>query len=189
MKYRDRFVYIKRIEVDFFGTAGYAYIAVDIDRKHDESKLYLHKNYDNDELTSQEINDALMGKGRFVLASAEPIEPVDVLPLYYKRQTIEQVFDISKNNADLLPLRVHGIDTFRGHLLLSFITTVMYTLVNQLLKNSDFCAIGAFRILRNLKCKVFDESIIPQEPDKKMNLIAKHVKLDYPTALPPTAVW
>ena len=31
----------------------------------------------------------------------------------------------------------------------------------------------------------FDESIIPQEPNKKMNLIAKHVNLDYPTALLP----
>ena len=189
VKYRERFLYVKRIEVDFFGTGGYAYIAVDIDRKHDEIKSYMNKNYDNDELTPDDMDKALLNKGRFVLVSATPVEPCDILPLYYQRQIIEQVFDISKNNADLLPLRVHGIDTFRGHLLLSFITTVMYTLVNQLLKNSDFCAIGAFRVLRNMKCKVFDESIIPQEPNKKMNLIAKHVKLDYPTALQPIAVW
>jgi hypothetical protein len=189
VKYRDRFVYIKRVGVDFFGTPGFAYIAVDIDRKHDESKNYLHKNYDNDELTSQEMNDALMSKGRFVLVAAEPIEPIDILPLYYQRQTIEQTFDISKNNADLLPLRVHGINTFRGHLLLSFMATVAYILVNQVLESSDWCAAGAYRILRNQKCKVFDDSIIPQEATKKMNFIAKHVGIEFPTAIQHKAVW
>ena len=189
VKYRERFLYIKRVAVDFFGTEGYAYIAVDIDRKHDEAKNYMNRNHDNKELTTDEMNKAIQSKGRFVLVSATLIEPCEILPLYYQRQIIEQVFDISKNNADLLPLRVHGIDTFRGHLLLSFIATVMYTLVNQQLKDSDFCAIGAFRLLRNLKCKVFDESIIPQEPNKNMNKIAKHIKLDYPIALLPAAVW
>ena len=189
VKYRERFLYIKRVAIDFFGTEGYAYIAVDIDRKHDETKSYMNRNHDNKELTADEMNKAIQSKGRFVLVSATLTEPCEILPLYYQRQIIEQVFDISKNNADLLPLRVHGIDTFRGHLLLSFIATVMYTLVNQLLKDSDFCAIGAFRILRNMKCKVFEESIIPQEPNKNMNKIAKHVKLDYPIALQPFAVW
>jgi len=189
VKYRDRFVYIKRVEVDFFGTHGHAYIAVDIDRKHDESKSYLHKNYDNDELSSQDMNDALMSKGIFVLVSAEPIEPCDILPLYYQRQTIEQVFDVSKNNADLLPLRVHGVNTFRGHLLVSFMTTVAYILVNQILAGSDWCAAGAYRILKNQKCKVFDDSIIPQEATKKMNLIAKHAGIQFPTTLQHRAVW
>ena len=50
VKYRERFLYVKRIEVDFCGTGGYACIAVDIDRKHDEIKSYMNKNYDNDEL-------------------------------------------------------------------------------------------------------------------------------------------
>jgi len=64
VKYRDRFLYIKRVTVDFFGTEGYAYIAVDIDRKHDEIKSYMNKNYDNDELTAEEMNTALQNKGR-----------------------------------------------------------------------------------------------------------------------------
>ena len=189
VKYRDRFVYIKRVVVDFFGVEGYAYVAIDIDRRHDETKSYMHKNFESDDLTPDEMNVALQNKGRFLLVSATKVEPCDILPLYYQRQAIEQVFDIGKNNADLLPLRVHGIDTFRGHLLLSFITTVVYTLVNQALENSDVCASGAFRILRNLKCKIFDNSIIPQEPTKKMNLIAKHVKLDFPASLPLKSVW
>jgi transposase len=41
VKYRDRFIYIKRVEIDFFGKIGYAFIAKDIDRKHDEVKKYI----------------------------------------------------------------------------------------------------------------------------------------------------
>lgn len=55
----------------------------------------------------------------------EEIDTKEVLPLYYARQQIEQVFDIAKNYADILPLRVHGEDTFRGHLLLCFIATII----------------------------------------------------------------
>jgi len=62
--------------------------------------------------------------------------PNDLLPLYYARQAVEQIFGIGKNNADLIPLRVYCVE--------------------------------AFRIMINQKCKVFDETIVPQEPNKAM---------------------
>jgi hypothetical protein len=40
------------------------------------------------------------------------METSEILPLYYTRQQIEQIFDIGKNYADLLPLRVQSEDTF-----------------------------------------------------------------------------
>jgi len=185
VKYRDRFVYVKRIAIDLFDATSYAYIMEDIDRKHDEIKKYMRENYNNVELTFNEMNAAMQSKGLFILVSSATVETFDILPLYYQREVIEQVFDISKNNADLLPLRVHSVDAFRGHLLISFITAVAYIIVNKSLKDSEVCAIGAYRIFRNLKCKVYDDSIIVQEPNKKMNDIAKHVKLSLPQNLDP----
>ena len=93
-------------------------------------------------------------------------------------------FDTGKNNAELLPLRVHGVEGFRGHFLISFIASVIYITANQMLKGSDVCANGAFHVLRNLKCKVFDKEIIVQEANKKMNDIADHLKIKYPIQLP-----
>ena len=130
------------------------------------------------------MNAEMRSKGLFILVASDQVKTDDILPLYYTRQAIEQVFDIGKNNADLLPLRVHGVDTFRGHLLLSFLTSAAYILVNESLKKSDVCAIGAYRILRNLKCKVFDTKIVVQEANKNMNDIAKHMKLNIPIELP-----
>jgi hypothetical protein len=184
VKYRERFVYIKRVEIDLFGAKGYAFIALDVDRKHDEMKKYMHDNYDNLDVSFDEMNAVMHAKGLFVLISSGYIEVYEVLPLYYQRQVIEQVFDIGKNNVDLLPLRVHGIDAFRGHLLLSFLSVVAYILVNNMLKHSDFCALGVYRNLRNLKCKVFDDSIIVHEPNKKMISIVNHLKLKLPSVIP-----
>lgn len=184
VKYRDRLVYIKRVPIDLFGKEGYAYIAEDIDRKHDEIKKYVRAALDNNDISADVMNAEMRTKGLFILISADKIEIGDILPLYYTRQTIEQVFDIGKNNAELLPLRVHGIDAFRGHLLISFIASAIYISANQMLKNSDVCATGAFHIMRNLKCKVFDKKLIVQEANKKMNDIAKHLKLTYPSELP-----
>jgi hypothetical protein len=184
VKYRDRFIYIKRVEIDLFGKIGYAYIAKDIDRKHDEVKEYIRGALENNDVTPEEMNVEMSKKGLFILVASDQIDTDEILPLYYTRQAIEQVFDIEKNNADLLPLRVHGIEGFRGHLLLSFLTSAAYVLVNESLKKTNVCAIGAYRILRNLKCKVFDTKIVVQEANKKMNDIAKHVELSFPIELP-----
>jgi hypothetical protein len=156
VRYRNRFLYIKRVEIDLFGKTGYAYIAEDMDRKHDEVKKYIRGALENNDVSPEDMNAEMRGKGLFVLVASDPIDSKDILPLYYTRQEIEQVFDIGKNNADLLPLRVHGIESFRGHLLLSFLTSAAYVLVNKALKKGDVCAAGAYRILGNMKCKVID---------------------------------
>ena len=179
-----KFQYIKRVEIDLFGKTGYAYIAEDMDRKHVEVKKYIRGALENNDISPEDMNTEIQKKGLFILVASDPIDTEDLLPLYYTRQAIEQVFDIGKNNADLLPLRVHGIETFRGHLLLSFLTSAAYIMINRMLKKGDVCAIGAYRILRNLKCKVFDTVIIVQEANKKMNDIAKLVKLKFPIELP-----
>ena len=186
VKYRNRLLYIKRVEIDLFGKTGYAYVAVDMDRKHDEVKKYIRGALENNDVSTEDMNLEIRTKGLFILVSSDPINTNDILPLYYTRQEIEQVFDIGKNNADLLPLRVHGIENFRGHLLLSFLTSAAYVLVNKALKKGDVCAAGAYRIFRNMKCKVFDSKIIVQEANKKMNDIAKLVNLSFPIELPLT---
>ena len=184
VKYRNRFVYIKRVEIELFDKTGYAYIAEDIDRKHVEVKKYICGALENNDISPKEMNAEIRKKGLFILVASEPIDTNDILPLYYTRQAIEQVFDIGKNNADLLPLRVHGIESFRGHLFLSFLASAAYVMMNKILKKADVCAVGAYRILRNMKCKVFDSKIIVQEANKKMNDIAKQVKLIFPIELP-----
>ena len=181
---RDRLLSVKRVEVDLFGHTGYAYIAVDHARREDEIFKYAKNALESEDVSYAQMDEAIKTKGLFILISSEDIDAKDVMPLYYTRQAIEQVFDVSKNNADLLPLRVHNEETFRGHLILSFITSVVYLSVNQMLKDTPYCTQSAFMILRNQKCKVFDNRILPKEPNKKMNEIYKKLKINSPACLP-----
>jgi transposase len=59
------------------------------------------------------------------------IEEKDVLNLYYSREHIEQVFDISKNNDSMLPLRTHKTYSTIGHLLVLFIALIIYLELNN----------------------------------------------------------
>ena len=169
VKYQSRFLHIKPVEIQLFGRTGYGYICQDDELKHIQEKDYYRDVYDEDDITPEAIDYAVNKMGIFVLISSESILPKDLLPLYYTRQTVEQVFDIGNNNVDLVPLRVHSVEAFRGHLLMSFIASYLYILVNRYFTKSDKCAIGVFRTMRNQKCKVYDEVIVPQEPTKSMN--------------------
>jgi hypothetical protein len=181
VSYRDRVLFAKRVSVDLYGKDGYAYVMLDLDRKHDEIKKYALGALGNNDLSPEEMNDAMKSKGLFVLISAKKIEIKDILPMYYTRQSIEQVFDIGKNNADLLPLRCHGEETFRGHLMLSFLATTAYIISNKMLEETGVCAMGAFHLMRRLKVKIFENRYIVQECNRKMNDIIKHLKFTIPT--------
>jgi len=177
---RDRLLSVKRVAIDLFNHQAYAYVALDHARREEEIYRYAKTALNSKDFSHEEMNAAMKTKGLFVLISSEKIETKDLMPLYYTRQAIEQIFDISKNYAELLPLRVHNEDTFRGHLMLSFVATIVFLSVNQLLKDTLFNAEGAFLILSNQKCKMFDDCVLPKEANKKMNDIYKKLKIEPP---------
>lgn len=186
--YRDRLLYIKCVPVELFERTAYAYVAIDHQRRHYETYAYIKKSLDAKKMGADEIDKNAKTKGMFVIISSENVATSEILPLYYMRQTIEQVFDIYKNNADLVPLRTHGEDTFRGHLMLSFMSTIALMQMNQLLEGVKYTAEGAARSLNNLKCKVFDNHILVKEPTKKENDIALHLNIEIPLKLDVSAV-
>lgn len=180
--YRNRLLYIKRVEMNLFGHSGYAYIAIDSSRRNDEIYKYV-KGAMEDGVAPKKMDEVIRSKGVFILISSESISTNEILKLYYTRQTVEQIFDINKNNLELLPLRTHCEETFRGHLMLTFMASVAYILINNKLKGSEYNSIGAFAALRNLKCKVFDDVILVKEPTKKMKDIAEILKIDFPSTI------
>jgi hypothetical protein len=180
LKYRDRSLYVKKVEVDLFNHVGYAYLAIDLSRRNEEVVKYvstaLKKN-----IEAVEIDSQIRKKGAFILISSESLENKEILPLYYTRQLVEQIFDVNKNNVDLIPLRTHCEETFRGHLMLAFLAAISYLSINNSLKESDYNFTGAFVALRNLKCKVFSDRILVKEANKKANEIAKLLEIEIPS--------
>jgi hypothetical protein len=187
VRYGNRLVYLKKKKVDVYGHVGYAYVGVDMDSRNQQFKRAAFAAID-DKLTPDDMDGQIAKLGVFMLLSSDDMETKEILPLYYTRQQIEQVFDIGKNNADLLPLRIQNEDTFRGHLLLTFMATaILQRLQRDILskrkKNDKINPEGAFIKLRNQKCKVYSKNIVPQEPVKQINDVYKLLGMTCPTTI------
>jgi hypothetical protein len=168
VRYRNRLLYIKRVKSNLYGFDGYTYVALDVDRKYSEFRTYMFDKYDENSLTDEQYKEVVQNMGVFMLISSDEMEIADVLPIYYQRQEIEQMFDLAKNNTELLPLRVHNQQAYRGHLLLSFVGIVAYALADKHLVKSKFSLPAALNLMRNLKIVVFKTNAVVQELTKKM---------------------
>ena len=182
--YGSRCLYIKsgscEIEDEDGNTfSGTGYVCLDPERKASEQQKALHK-FARGELSREELKEALKVTGLFVLFSTQPVASKDILKLYYLRQNVEQVFDICKNDVSILPLSIRSEETFRGHLLLTFICTVLFKEMQMRMQDLPFSPREGLINLRNQKVQVFDSEGITTEPTKKINEMYKLLGLTSP---------
>jgi transposase len=127
-----------------------------------------------------ELDEKIKEAGYFILLSKAEITKDQILPSYYERQKIEQIFGFAKSNNNLLPLRVHSDQSIRGYLMLVFLALIVFIQMRQKLQ----MPMNQILIqLRSLKAKVFDDEIIIQEPNKKVKEIFKKLGIIMPTKL------
>jgi hypothetical protein len=177
VSYNARYAYIKRVDCELVsGYNAYAYLGLDLSMSSlESSKLFTRASREH--MRNIDVHRAMNAHGVFVLISTRPIAKDKILPLYYTRQQIEQVFDICKNNTNLLPLRVQSEETLRGHLLLAFAAAVICRKLQEDLKDTEYTPENALLALRNHKCKVFEDHVLTLEAAKRANDIYKRFKL------------
>ena len=188
LRYGNRLLYMKKATVDLYGNPGFAYIGVDVDSRNQQMKRAAFAAMD-DKLSLEDADMRMSKLGVFIIISSDDIAVGEILPLYYTRQQIEQVFDLGKNSADILPLRIQNEDTFRGHLMLTFLATVLLQKLQRDIlakskKKDKINPEGALFGLRNQKCKVYEDEIVPQEAVKSINDVYKLFKIKCPYAIP-----
>jgi transposase len=163
-------VYGKRVQIDLFGYCGHAYIVCDIKRKADEiTRFFIGAKEDG--LSEEEIETTMQTKGKFVLISSVEIPIKEVIPLYYTRQSAENLFGISKSFLDILPIRTHSIATFRGYMMLTFLSLVVYIEYKKKLRGK-YTVEDALMEMSNLMCRIYDDNkLLVAESTKKMKEI------------------
>lgn len=192
-RYGERLVFIKKVPVQVCGYCAFVYLCIDEDMYLMQHKKTILNALD-DKREADETDTAIKRLGMFALLVSENIAEDKLLPLYYTRQQVEQVFDISKNYADLLPIRVQTEEAFSGHLLVCFMATaIMQRLQQELLKRRSkkaktLNAESILDYLRNQKCKVYKKYAIPQEPRKEVNAIYDIFKVHVPYKIPLTTI-
>jgi transposase len=133
-----------------------------------------------DEVFEQKRKEA----GMFIMISSKDLPKEEVLPHYHSHQTIEQIVDTAKNHAKLLPSECHNLETFNGHLLISFLSTIVYLRLQKIFNEENFSTIDFITELRGVMCTVHDDCLRIYKKTAKQNKILKILDIDIPLILP-----
>jgi transposase len=178
--HNGRLLFVKMIEFSLFGHTTYAYIAIDYKRKYEETVNMVNNEQKCKKLSDNDLQLDADTDGTFILISSLKLEISEILPYYSSRNYIEQVFDVSKNNALLLHLRVHTTDAIKGHILINFLTVISYMSLNKLFDNTKYSAKNAFYELSFLIGKHLNNQLHIYEPNKSMKKILDICNLSVP---------
>ena len=180
-QYGKRAVFIKSKEITLYGHKMFAHVILDPYKKAKDTNKLIHESFEDEE-AEEYTNCKMKYCGYFLLISRCQMKKEEVLPTYYTRQSIEQVFGFAKSCNSILPLRVHSEQAVRGYLFLVFLSLVLFVMVRQklLLKMT---VDQALLTLRNLKAKLYDSEALILESNKKSKDIAKLLGILMPTTV------
>lgn len=183
-QYGDRIVFIASKEIEVYDNKMFVHVILDTSKKSKETSNILKGNLDYAQTEKQisNLNDRVKYSGYLILLSKTAIAKKEILPTYYTRQAIEQIFGFAKTNNNLLPLRVHSEKSINGYLMLVFISLVLFITMRQKLQ-PNIAMDKAMLRLRSLKAKIYDDEILVQEPNKKVKDVAKGLGIIMPTSL------
>ena len=181
VQYGKRIVFIKSKEINLYNHKLFAHIILDPFKKAKDTNQLLFTAFEDEE-AEKDTNCKIKYSGYFILISRSQLSKEEVLPTYYTRQSIEQIFGFAKSNNSILPLRVHSEQSIRGYLFLVFLSLVLFVIIRQKLQ-PIFTVDQALLTLRNLKAKIYDTEAIILEPSKKVKDIAKLLKIIMPISL------
>ena len=178
--YGKRIVFIQSQKIKLYEHDVFAHIILDLDKKAKDTNKILSEYLANPTEKAQ-LELQLQYSGFLILISKNSIEKPDILPTYYTRQSIEQIFGFAKIN-NLLPLRVHSEQAIKGYLFLVFISIIIFVSIRQNL-DSEYTVEQVLLILRNWKGKLYDKRVVPMEANKKIKSIFKQMKFTVPISV------
>lgn len=186
VRYNRRLVYVKCVPCmvgEREDRPAYAYICRDLSTRSELERRLADQAADEG-LSEGEIFDAMQTQGLFVLISSRRISKENLLPLYYTRDQIEKIFELCKQDCKILPLNVETEATFRGHLMMTFMSAVAVKLMSDRLKGTSLTVQSMFMNLHEQHAIIYDDQFITTEPVKKMNEAYKAFGIQCPTAIP-----
>lgn len=184
--FNKRLVYIKRIPCKIGqkeDRSAYAYLCKDM-AIHSKEQKHIIEHANDEGLSGADIFDDLKKKGVFVLIATRKIAKDKLLPLYYMRDRVEKIFELCKQDGKILPINVENEDTLRGHLMMTFMASIVLKMMSEKLKNTSLTTETMFMNLHEQHAIVYDKEFITTEPVKKMNEAYKAFKVQCPATIP-----
>ena len=186
VRFNKRLVYVKCVPCKIGekeNRPAYAYLCKDLTTKRELEKKLIERAEDQN-LSSEEIYDTMQNQGVFVLISSRRISKENLLPLYYTRDRIEKLFQLCKQGGKILPINIETEETFRGHLMMTFMATVVLKLISDKLKKTSLTTESMFMNLHEQHAMIYEQEFITTEPVKKMNDAYKAFGIQCPVSIP-----
>ena len=155
---------------------------LDPQRKGRELSRLVSDSLEDKTAKTEDIDYQIQTAGIMVLVSSFSIPKEDVVPAYYVRQAAEVLFGFSKDDLDLIPLRVHSEPAICGFLFLQFMTLVAFTQIKKKL-GKKYSVDEVLNHMKNLKCKVYDDEILVSELTKEQKTIIEKTNVIVPKTL------
>lgn len=86
-------------------------------------------------------------------------------------------------SSNMLPLSVQTEETFRGHMVLTFIATIVAKLLSDRLKETKYPIQPTLANLATQSCSEIKGSLITSEPNKVTRLAYKAAGVEYPVCI------
>ena len=186
VEYKGRYVYVKQVPITLDGKEVYAYLCHDVDPAGDESHKAMKRSTRKaresakKEPTLKEMHEIFQNAGFFILLSSFPYKSEEIIEADSIHQAIKRFFDLVNGLAKLAPLRIQDEEAMYGHLLMSFISSVISTHIqNETGVDVDREA-RMFLALRNQKCMVFQNRMTPFESQSDANCYYKKFSIRNP---------
>ena len=187
-QYNGRLIYIKKVPCKLCGRAIFGYVCLDVAGYNDISRN-IDEAVKAGKISLNSAHERLEEAGYFLILSSKDVHPALIMTTYYTRQSVEQIFDLAKNYANMEPVRVHDEQHLRGHLFVAFIATVILRLLQMSALRASRNMLDMLYGLRNQKCIVYDDGgIVITEPTKKANYCYKMFNMRSPVSIDSSAL-
>ena len=183
--FNKRLIYIKCVPCEIGqkeNRKAYAFLCKDMTAYNEGQKNAIARAED-ESLTASDIYDDLQRQGVFVIVSTRKVAVEKILSLYYMRDQVEKIFELCKQGDKILPINVESEATLRGHLMLTFIATVVLKMMSDKLRNTALTTESVFMNLHEQHAIVYDKEFVTTEPIKKMNDAYKAFKIQCPVSI------
>ncbi|MDR1049560.1 MAG: transposase [Deltaproteobacteria bacterium] len=180
IKFNDRYITVKKIPFQHYGKNCYAYICHDLSKQLIDTKYFLDKNFEDDDFNEKYANK-MYNFGRFILFTNKDIPKEMIISIYYKRTEIEQIFNVPKNMTGLLPVPLRIEEIIRGHLFISFISSILASMLSNQLHKHNFHYTDLLYDLCSLKISIrSNNNHTIHELDKNQRELIEALDLQYP---------
>ena len=122
--------------------------------------------------------------GALVLASTAGMAAPDVLDSYCARQRIEQVFDVGRSHASLLPPRARSEEAPGGHLLPAFCATALLCRPRPGIPAGASSMPRALAAARNQRREACDDKAVTCEPASAASELYRAIGAKCPVEVP-----